>query len=149
MKVMMSKLTFLLYASQALNSLEENARLSLEKKSALYSDIKDITGVLVYRQGFFMQYLEGQESSVLDIFRKLRGHEHHFNVKVLSRGLIDRRLFSNWTMRVVKNHQATPSSQSLIDLFETVLSQNTQTSNEINLVLNRFWKDSEILHLNL
>ncbi len=146
---MMENLTFLLYASQALNTLEESARLALEKKSQLYTDLKEITGVLVYRQGFFMQYLEGHETSVLDLFRKLRGNEHHYNVRVLSRGLIDKRLFPNWTMRIVKDQRSVPSSQSLIDLFETVLSQKSQSSNEINLVLNRFWKDSEILHLNL
>lgn len=144
----MEPLSFLLYASQAIDSLEERARLALENKAKLHINLGGITGVLVYRQGFFMQYLEGHESHVLEFFRKLRGNENHFNVRVLSRGNIQNRLFPNWSIRIVPDSNRTPSSQSLIDLFETILTPKSMPPNEINLILNKFWKDSEILHLN-
>ena len=144
----MTELSFLLYVSQATDSLSEEAQTALREKTLLYGQRENVTGVLVYRKGFFMQYLEGHEEELLDLFQKLRGNPRHFNVRVLSRGTLDKRLFNDWSVRWVNQDNSGPSSQSLIDLFETVLSPRGSTStNEISAVLRRFWKNSEVLDL--
>lgn len=144
----MTELNFLLYVSQATDSLSDEAQAGLREKAMLYSQKENVTGVLVYRKGFFMQYIEGQETELLDLFQKLRGTPRHFNVRVLSRGVLDQRLFNNWSVRWVSQDDSGPSSQSLIDLFETVLSpRGGPGSNEISAILRRFWKNSEVMDM--
>jgi hypothetical protein len=127
--------------------VQEEALLALREKAMLNSRRPGITGVLIYRKGFFMQYIEGKESAVLDLYRQLRGTELHFNVRVLSHGPLQNRLFDNWSIRWVLDNEPGPSSESLIDLFETVLSSKSISTNEISAVLRRFWKNSQILEL--
>jgi hypothetical protein len=103
---------------------------------------EDVTGVLVYRHGYFMQYLEGHELSVSDLFRKIRGNINHYNVRVLSQGSLPHRRFSDWTIKVVSLNGPSPSSESLIELFETVLLTKSSSESEIDAILRKFCKDS-------
>jgi len=144
----MEHFSFLLYVSQATDALDQSAQIALQEKALLNAHIEGITGVLVYRTGFFMQYIEGHEQAVHDLFRKLRGNDRHFNVRILSQGVIDSRLFLDWTIRWVNDKNPRPSSQSLIDLFETVLSSRQTSLNEVDAVLKRFWKNSEIVKIH-
>ena len=144
----MDPYSFILYVSQATDALDQSAQIALREKAILNAHIKDITGVLVYRKGFFMQYIEGQEQAVHELFSKLRGNDRHFNVRILSQGAVEARLFFDWTIRRVLGENPRPSSQSLIDLFETVLSSKQTSVNEVNAVLKRFWKNSEVLEIN-
>ncbi len=139
----MSEISFLLYVSQATNTLNEEAQAVLREKALLNTNLHSITGILVFRKGYFMQYIEGRESEVLELFRQLRATGRHFNVRVLSRGTIKQRLFRDWSVRWVIGNEPGPSSESLIDVFETVLSSKVITSNEISAVLRRFSKNSE------
>lgn len=143
----MSEICFLLYVSQATDSVNEDAIEVLREKALLNTNLNGITGILVYRKGFFMQYIEGTENQVIDLFRQLRGTGRHFNVRVLSRGVLAKRLFDNWSVRWVMGEEPGPSSESLIDVFETVLASKVITTNEISAVLRRFAKNSELVEL--
>jgi hypothetical protein len=145
----MDPLTFLLYVSQSTDSLENETQRALREKALLNAGRTGVTGILFYRRGFFMQYLEGPEQVVLDLFRELRGTNRHHNVRVLSRGPLESRLFTDWTVRWVNDEETGPSSESLIDLFETVLSSKTVSPNEISAILKRFGKNSKAIDLPL
>ena len=60
--------------------------------------LNGITGVLLYCDGNFMQYLEGEESAVLQTFRRIRASESHYQVNELMNQSITRREFAGWTM---------------------------------------------------
>lgn len=135
---------FLLYVSQAKDSLDRELQKNLADESISVAQSKGTTGVLIYRNGFFMQYIEGNELNVFEVFRWLRGASYHFNVRVLSQGHLENRIFKDLTFRLVAGQEAIPSSSSLIDLLETVLSSRSVTSGELQAVLRRFWRNSEV-----
>ena len=60
----------------------------------------DITGMLLYRDGFFIQALEGEEQPVEDLFAKINDDPRHTNVLVVHRGDIttEGRTFGEWAM---------------------------------------------------
>ena len=60
----------------------------------------DVTGILVFGNERFMQFLEGSEINVIRIFSKIKKDPRHHKIDVIRRGSIPRRQFSDWNMRL-------------------------------------------------
>lgn len=58
----------------------------------------DITGMLIYKDGYFMQVLEGQKSPVGELLETIRHDPRHRGVQVLSNEVVSERLFAPWSM---------------------------------------------------
>ena len=145
----MDALSFMLFVSQANRSRFGHSSdwISPEEASFLSPNDKSITGILLYRKGFYMQYWEGFESRLFEIYQHLRSHGQHCNVRILSSGALNSRLYEVWSARWVHHHDTKngPSSESLIDLFETVLSASNTSHSEVSAVLKHFGKNSQSL----
>ena len=57
-----------------------------------------ITGLLLYKNGHFMQVLEGEESRVMEIFASIERDPRHKNIDVLREEYIQHRDFPDWSM---------------------------------------------------
>lgn len=58
----------------------------------------DITGMLLYREGTFMQIIEGEKKNVVELYDTiLRDERHHGILEVLT-GEITERNFEDWSM---------------------------------------------------
>ena len=57
-----------------------------------------ITGLLVFRDGAFMQLLEGPEQAVQELMRKIRTDERHYAIVTLTEGPIAKRSFPDWSL---------------------------------------------------
>ncbi|MEP2237840.1 MAG: BLUF domain-containing protein [Maribacter sp.] len=62
-----------------------------------------ITGCLIYHEGFFIQYLEGNAEVVLALFEKIKIDTRHREVILLSKGNIYSREFDTWSMAYLSN----------------------------------------------
>lgn len=90
-----SKATF---ASDLRGGIEsEVARILLQSRRNNPKD--DIGGVLHFGNGYFFQCLEGPRDKVSQVYQKLSDDSRHTNVQVLSTVSIDKRLFSDWSMK--------------------------------------------------
>ncbi|MGI9211145.1 MAG: BLUF domain-containing protein [Methylococcaceae bacterium] len=58
----------------------------------------DITGLLLYRGGFFMQLLEGPEDAVDALYERVRRDERHSDVLLIYKENIVEREFPGWSM---------------------------------------------------
>lgn len=58
----------------------------------------NITGMLLYANGNFIQLLEGDESDVQQAFRKISADPRHSDVTHLASGNTELRLFPDWNM---------------------------------------------------
>lgn len=58
----------------------------------------DITGLLMYRDGSFAQFLEGPRSAVLDTFARIRADRRHRGVIVVLNRPVEKRDFEQWRM---------------------------------------------------
>lgn len=57
-----------------------------------------VTGVLLYCDGNFMQYLEGPDDAVLATWERIRRNERHYQLNELMNQPIAEREFPDWTM---------------------------------------------------
>ena len=86
--------------------MSEEDLFFLLQESIKKNKVHNITGMLLYvkgkflnhRTGRFIQVLEGLEVDVLNVFEKIKTDPRHRNVTVLSRLSVSKRNFENWSM---------------------------------------------------
>lgn len=64
---------------------------------------KGITGLLIYRGGTFVQYLEGDRARVEQLFERIKKDKRHKNVRAAYEGFDNHQLFKNWSMAYRKS----------------------------------------------
>ena len=57
-----------------------------------------LTGMLLYKNGNFMQVLEGEEDAVMGAFARIEADPRHKSIDVLRSEYIQHRNFPDWTM---------------------------------------------------
>lgn len=88
----------LLYMSTA-QILFTPARLQKLVEQSRANNARDgITGLLVFRDGNFMQILEGPQPAVERLFRKIKADERHYAIVTLNEGPITKRNFPDGSM---------------------------------------------------
>jgi hypothetical protein len=63
-----------------------------------YNAPRNITGLLLYKDGVFIQALEGPETEVQGLYAKIQTDPRHENVTALLQGSMQGRLFPHWAM---------------------------------------------------
>ena len=87
----------LIYVSDLVNKNE--AELGSILESAVRHNRKDdITGMLLYSGGNFLQVLEGGEANVHSTFERICLDPRHKNIMVLTEEEVPERQFANWSM---------------------------------------------------
>ena len=59
---------------------------------------KNITGVLLYTDDMFVQYLEGGRQEILDLYDAIKEDSRHERSVMISYGPLEERTFPNWYM---------------------------------------------------
>jgi len=57
-----------------------------------------VTGILLYKNGYFMQCFEGREEDVHDTYARIRASRQHTNIVELMNEQVDARSFPDWQM---------------------------------------------------
>ena len=60
--------------------------------------VNSVTGVLIYKNPEFLQYLEGPRGAVVSLYDKIKLDDRHESVKTVNYAEIDSRIFPNWEM---------------------------------------------------
>ena len=94
----MSQLISLIYASSANKMFSETELVELLKFSRENNKRLDITGMLLYKDGNFIQVLEGPEEAVDGLYQKIMGDPRHVNIMMLGKQPIPERQFADWAM---------------------------------------------------
>ncbi|MFT6928858.1 MAG: hypothetical protein ACJAQ7_000325 [Sediminicola sp.] len=114
------------------------------EKARLYNSANNISGCLLYYEGEFIQYLEGNQVKVLHLFDKISLDKRHTKVELLSHGLIENREFKNWSM-AFKNVQGQNDQLHYIELLVDSFSKNESTIDGPNPSSQKFWKTTKDL----
>lgn len=88
----------LIYISSSVKSLTDTELLEILQTSRKNNKSKDITGMLLYKGGNFMQVLEGPDETVDSLFEKVKMDPRHKDVILLSREQTRLRHFAKWEM---------------------------------------------------
>jgi len=58
----------------------------------------NVSGILLYKDGSFFQYLEGEREVVEALFERIKRDKRHYAVRLLLSNPINERVFNNWQM---------------------------------------------------
>lgn len=92
------KLFSFTYASSATKRFTSAELLELLTKSLGKNQANGITGMLLYRDGNFLQVLEGEETTVRETMGRILADPRHRGVLRLMDGPISVRQFPDWSM---------------------------------------------------
>ena len=88
----------LIYASSATQAFTEEELLTLLNQARANNTRLNVTGMLLYRGGNFLQVLEGGRTVVKDLFQKIAKDPRHREIIAFSERPVSQRHFGDWSM---------------------------------------------------
>lgn len=88
----------IIYTSQASEKFNKRNLLDLLHEARAFNTMDNISGVLMHREGCFLQVIEGESEAVDDLFSRLLNDSRHKDLNMIFDATVDKRLFSNWAM---------------------------------------------------
>lgn len=92
----------LTYRSEAKLGITAEDIISILRQSEANNPKYEITGCLVFNEGYFVQLLEGEKEIVKERFAIIEADKRHEMVEVLSEGQTSERMFEDWKMAYIK-----------------------------------------------
>ena len=89
---------YLLYLSRASAVVGGRELASIMTVSRRNNGRDGVSGVLVYKDGVFLQLLEGEQKTVLQTYERISVDPRHTDAVILLKGPLERRLFGRWSM---------------------------------------------------
>ncbi|STQ91514.1 BLUF domain-containing protein [Iodobacter fluviatilis] len=102
----MSDLHSLVYVSTATHLMSDAELEALLLGAVEQNNKNDVTGVLLYNDGDFMQCLEGPERVLRETFKRISGSRQHSGIICLFDEKINKRSFSDWHMGYAKTSKS-------------------------------------------
>ena len=90
-------LTSIVYVSSGRSQHQANV-MEILRVSRLNNTRLNITGMLAYKDGNFLQVLEGQDPILGRVIEKIGRDDRHSGMIVLAKTHIEKRLFPDWSM---------------------------------------------------
>jgi Sensors of blue-light using FAD len=88
----------IIYLSSSVNYFSDDQLKDLLKTAKQKNNIVGITGLLLYIDGDFLQVLEGEKETLVQLYEKIKLDARHKSViKVYDENVLDRQ-FENWDM---------------------------------------------------
>ncbi|GAB3635136.1 hypothetical protein GCM10027422_07260 [Hymenobacter arcticus] len=102
-----------LYHSQATGTVSEGELQSLLAEARSFNTRHQLTGILLYSDGRFVQLLEGPEPEVRALYAKIQQDQRHTQVVTVSEGPGPGRRFADWSMGLGRT--AGPAAAKALD----------------------------------
>lgn len=94
----MSKLKNTLYVSSAIRRFSRDELHGHLQKFRANNIKNGITGILIYQEGTFLQFIEGPGEQVDKLIKKISNDQDHKDIITLRAQEADKRLFPDWSM---------------------------------------------------
>jgi hypothetical protein len=107
----MSNLLSIVYVSSATKLMTEPQLEALLIDARNFNKEHNITGILLYCDGSFMQYFEGPKEAVAEVYQRIVDSRQHKNIIKMVDGPVDARNFPDWLMGI-----AEPSKSEFLKL---------------------------------
>ena len=135
-----SGLGVIVYISKAARSLSHDDLERLLESARRRNIQEGITGVLLYADGSFMQYLEGPADALMRVYAIIKTDPLHFGLVDLVREPIASREFAEWSMGChwVGKTGTAPLSENYA-LLHSRLTAAVQQRSAASTLLSRFW----------
>ena len=135
-----SDLWAIVYVSKAARPVTLDDLLQILEGARRRNVEEGITGVLLYADGYFMQYLEGPEAGLRRVYSIIKTHPLHYGLIDLVREPVLTRGFAEWSMAC---HVVGAGGDSALsdhyDLLASRLGAAVRIQSEARLLLSHFW----------
>ena len=131
---------YLIYSSKESESTTELELKQIMEQSEKNNKRQNITGLLIYFHGTFIQMLEGTEKDVLETFGRIENDPRHELIIKLFSGETDKRHFPNWKMALqVVDEETFKKVESYESLSEGDLFLQHMTDDNMGLKMLRYF----------
>lgn len=89
---------YLVYISTATHLLNQDELLDILEISRKNNEKNNLTGMLLYGEGVFIQVLEGDEEALAQTYASIENDERHHSIIKMTEGYITERNFPDWRM---------------------------------------------------
>jgi uncharacterized Fe-S cluster-containing MiaB family protein len=143
---MIGNMLQIIYASAAKKPFSREDLIALLKVARQRNTAADISGMLTYHDGSFLQVLEGPEENVEEFYLRIEKDPRHHRCVLLSRVTIQTREFENWSMGFVDTTKVAATIEGFVD-YAKQLSNMTLDKAGAHMMLSRFqsgqWRRAE------
>jgi hypothetical protein len=139
----MKDLIHIVYVSFSSDELSENELKTLLQEVRTKNEEQQVTGLLLYNDGSFIQVIEGSQQTIRNLFERIRGDHRHTNVVKLLEEPIQKRAFPDWSMGFRK---ISPEQSSAIPGFSNFMHEQNPvktiqgSTRQVVYLLNSFRK---------
>lgn len=126
-----SALLSLVYTSRAAVVFSELDLALLLATSRSNNDSSAVTGLLLYRDGRFMQALEGPEDAVRRTLLRIEADTRHADLRTLEEIRTDQRRFGSWAMGYRTSAGAVSASSGWFGSPEALMFEEGSKSTEL------------------
>jgi len=116
-KQMDEELCFLIYVSQETFPMSREDISELLAESRGLNKQRNITGMLLYRYGSFMQVIEGERYAVCDLFESVKRDPRHKNIDLIILEPSEKRIFDEWSMSFIHPEIEPDEEQSGVSAY--------------------------------
>ena len=95
---MSTDLIYIIYVSAAIRSFSDEELIELLTTSRQNNEARQITGMLLYCDGQFIQVIEGPRGDVQQLFEQIKVDSRYSSVLKLYEKPIEHRCFAQWSM---------------------------------------------------
>ena len=128
-------LVYISHAAEDISYTDIREILSVSRKNNAQ---ENITGLLIFREGFFLQLLEGSESAVKKILGNIMMDDRNHSLRVLIEAEGESRLFQDWQMAFIDGDISSNETVDLIDFFDVCLKAGAHQRTLIMPMLRKF-----------
>lgn len=88
----------LIYASSATQLLSAQELIAILDKARQKNTLLGVTGMLLYKNGNFLQVLEGEATVVKPLYAIIEADPRHYDVQMIAERSVEARYFEKWSM---------------------------------------------------
>lgn len=115
----------IIYVSSAVHLLETSELEAILESSVRHNEQQEVTGMLLYAEGAFIQVLEGPEEMVDETYSRISEDNRHRGLILIQREQIEHRDFNLWNMGFkVLNHSDIVNHPGYANFFENGFNAN-------------------------
>lgn len=90
--------THLIYSSTASHAMTRAELQTILEDARSGNAARDVTGLLVYVDGVFLQILEGERDTLTSLVSRITNDTRHRDLQIFYQAEVAQRVFANWRM---------------------------------------------------
>ncbi len=134
----------IIYVSTAVEPMSDEELKDLLRLCRDCNERNQITGMMLYKNGHFMQVIEGHKGPVTQLMKKILRDIRHHNIDIMRREKIASRDFPDWTMGFqnidTSDRFKVPGFTNILDsdLKPESFSEDTSQAHQLLLAFKEF-----------